>query len=159
MFIFVWIVDQHCLEVFVCFVDIGGIIVHHCLEVILCFVDIDVNCWSSLFRGDCSLCWRWCELLTITAYRSLFALLILVWIVENHYLEVNVHFVDIGMNCWQSLLRDDCSLCWYWWNCWPSLFLEMCVRFDDIDVNCWLLLLRGVCLLCLYWCELLTNTI
>jgi hypothetical protein len=19
-------------------------------------------------------------------------------------------------------VRDDCSFCWYWWNCWPSLF-------------------------------------
>jgi hypothetical protein len=26
----------HCLEVVVCFVDIGG----HCLEVVVCFVDI-----------------------------------------------------------------------------------------------------------------------
>jgi hypothetical protein len=34
------VVDQHCLEVIVCFVDIGGIDDHHCLEVIVCFVDI-----------------------------------------------------------------------------------------------------------------------
>jgi hypothetical protein len=20
------------------------------------------------------------------------------------------------------VVRDDCSLCWYWWNCRPSLF-------------------------------------
>jgi hypothetical protein len=26
------------------FVDIGGIVDHHCLEVIIRFVDIDVNC-------------------------------------------------------------------------------------------------------------------
>jgi hypothetical protein len=38
------IVDHHCLEVFVGFVDIGGIIDHHCLEVVVCFVDIGVNC-------------------------------------------------------------------------------------------------------------------
>jgi hypothetical protein len=19
-------------------------------------------------------------------------------------------------------VRDNCSFCWYWWNCWPSLF-------------------------------------
>jgi hypothetical protein len=42
------IVDHHCLEVVVCFVDIDGIVDHHCLEVIVCFVVI-------------------CELLTITA--------------------------------------------------------------------------------------------
>ena len=25
--------------------------------------------------------------------------------------------------CVQSVkVRGDCSLCWYWWNCWPSLF-------------------------------------
>jgi hypothetical protein len=34
------IVDHHCLEVIVCFVDIGGVVDHHCLEVIVCFVDI-----------------------------------------------------------------------------------------------------------------------
>jgi hypothetical protein len=32
--------DHHCLEVIVCFVDIGGIVDHHCLEVIVSFVDI-----------------------------------------------------------------------------------------------------------------------
>jgi hypothetical protein len=66
-------------------------------------------------------------------------------------LEVIVHFVDIGVNCWPSLVRGDCLLCWYWWNCWPSLVLEMCVRFVDIGVNCWPSLFRGGCLLCWYW--------
>jgi hypothetical protein len=23
-------------------------------------------------------------------------------------------------------VRGDCSFCWYWWNCWPSLF---CLSF------------------------------
>ena len=31
---------HHCLEVVVCFVDIGGIIDHHCLEVDVSFVHI-----------------------------------------------------------------------------------------------------------------------
>jgi Pyruvate/2-oxoacid:ferredoxin oxidoreductase delta subunit len=66
LLILVWIVDRHCLEVLVWFIDIGGIIFHHCLEVILCFVDIGVHCWPSLLRGDCLLCWYWCELLIIT---------------------------------------------------------------------------------------------
>jgi hypothetical protein len=30
---------------------------HLCLEVIVCFVDIGVNCWPSLSRGDCLFCW------------------------------------------------------------------------------------------------------
>jgi hypothetical protein len=34
------IVDHLCLEVIVGFVDIGRIVDHHCLEVIVCFVDI-----------------------------------------------------------------------------------------------------------------------
>jgi (2Fe-2S) ferredoxin len=34
------IVDHHCLEVIVNFVDIGRIVDHHCLEVIVCFADI-----------------------------------------------------------------------------------------------------------------------
>jgi hypothetical protein len=39
-----------------------------------------------------------------------------------------------------------CSFCWYWWNCWPSLW-EVIVRFVDIggiiDHHCerWLLVL------------------
>ena len=41
---------------FVRFVDIGGIIDHHCSEIIVRFVDIGVNCSPSLFRDDCSLC-------------------------------------------------------------------------------------------------------
>jgi hypothetical protein len=36
-------VVDHCLNVIVRFVDIGGIVDHHCLEVIVCFVDIGVN--------------------------------------------------------------------------------------------------------------------
>jgi hypothetical protein len=32
-----WIVDHHCLEVIVNFVDIGKIVDNHCLEVIVCF--------------------------------------------------------------------------------------------------------------------------
>jgi hypothetical protein len=37
------IVDHHCLEVIVRFVDIGEIVDHHCLEVIVRFVDIGEN--------------------------------------------------------------------------------------------------------------------
>ena len=50
LLVFVWIVD------------------HDCLEMIVRFVDIGVICWPSLFRGVCSFCWYWCELLTITVY-------------------------------------------------------------------------------------------
>jgi hypothetical protein len=68
-------------EVFVCFVDIGGIDDHYCVnflfvfselirKVIVCFVDIggidDHYCVNFLFcvqwakmRGDCLLCWYW----------------------------------------------------------------------------------------------------
>ena len=53
---FVGIVYHNCLEVVVCFVDIGEIIDHHCLEMIVRFVDIGVNYSSSLFRGNCSVC-------------------------------------------------------------------------------------------------------
>jgi hypothetical protein len=34
------IVNNHCLEVVVCFADIGGIVNNHCLEVVVCFADI-----------------------------------------------------------------------------------------------------------------------
>ena len=47
------IVDHHCLDVIVYFVDIGGIVDHHCLEVIVHFVDIggivDHHCLNFLF--------------------------------------------------------------------------------------------------------------
>ena len=98
------------------------------------------NYWPSLFRDDCSLCWYWCELVTITGWRWLIAVLILVWIVDHHCLEMIVRFVDIGVNWWPSLFRGVCLLCWYSWNYWPSLF-------------------RGDSLICWYLCELLTITV
>ena len=44
LLILVSIVDHHCLEMIVRFVDIGGIVDHHCLEVVVRFVDIGLNC-------------------------------------------------------------------------------------------------------------------
>jgi hypothetical protein len=38
------------------FVDIGGIVDHHCLEVVVRFVDIGLNCLPSLLRSDCLFC-------------------------------------------------------------------------------------------------------
>jgi hypothetical protein len=59
------IVDHHCLDVIVCFVDIGEILDHHCLDVIVCFVDIggidDHHCLKVIV---CS--FDLVELLTIT---------------------------------------------------------------------------------------------
>jgi hypothetical protein len=50
------IVDHHCLEVIVCFLDIGGIVDHHCLEVIVCFVDIgrivDHHCLEVIVKNS-----------------------------------------------------------------------------------------------------------
>ena len=43
-------VDDRCLELIVCFVDIGGIAKHHCLDVIVRFVDIGVNYQPSLSK-------------------------------------------------------------------------------------------------------------
>jgi hypothetical protein len=40
----VCLAGHHCLDVIVCFGDIGGIVDHHFLEVIVRFVDIAVNC-------------------------------------------------------------------------------------------------------------------
>ena len=31
-------------------------------------------------------------------------------------------------------VRASCSFCWYWWNCWPSLFKLLFII--DIVVNC-----------------------
>jgi hypothetical protein len=30
--------------------------------------------------------------------------------------------ISRGLFCIQRLGRNDCSCCWYLWNCWPSLF-------------------------------------
>ena len=72
--------------------------------------DLDIQChvsWSVL----CSMIWgeRW-----------LFVLLILVELLTITVLTFFC-FVDIGeivdRHCFNFLL-----FCWYWWNCWPSLF-------------------------------------
>jgi len=26
-------------------------------------------------------------------------------------------------------MTEDCSFCWYWWNCWPSLF-KLCFHCE-----------------------------
>jgi hypothetical protein len=31
-------------------------------------------------------------------------------------------------------LKGDCSFCWYWWNCWPSLLK---LFFPIIDIKLW----------------------
>jgi hypothetical protein len=33
--------------------------------------------------------------------------------------------------------RGDCSLCWYWWNCWPLLF-RLSFYNHLLQLNCWL---------------------
>jgi hypothetical protein len=48
--------DNHCLAVIACLVDIGGIVDHHCLELIFCCADIGRFFLLPLFRGDYSLC-------------------------------------------------------------------------------------------------------
>ena len=49
------------------------------------------NYWPSLFRDVCSPCWYWCELLTITVQIWLFALLILMWTINHHC--INILFI------------------------------------------------------------------
>jgi hypothetical protein len=44
LLILVCLVYHHCLDVIVCFVDIGGIVDHHSVEVIDRFVDVGENC-------------------------------------------------------------------------------------------------------------------
>ena len=111
------IVDHHCLEVTVCFVDLGGIDDHHCLEVIVWFVDIGGIVDPSLFRGDCLFCWYWWN-----CWPSLF--------------RGDCLFCWYWWNWWPSLFRGDCLFCWYWWNCWPSLFRGDCL-FCWYWCNCW----------------------
>ena len=31
-------------------------------------------------------------------------------------------YAMVSFNVQWSLVRSKCSFCWYWWNCWPSLF-------------------------------------
>ena len=46
----------------------------------------------------------------------------------------NLSWVTCNITCRVAFLfselRDDCSLCWYWWNCWPSLFKLSFLKFD-----------------------------
>jgi hypothetical protein len=71
------IVNHHCLEVIVRFVDIGGLLDHHCLEVIVRFVDI-----GKIVNHHC--------LEVIVRFVDIGGLL------DHHCLEVIVRFVDIG---------------------------------------------------------------
>jgi hypothetical protein len=89
------------VKTFFCFVDIGGIVYHLCLINFLLFSLYWRNCWPSLLKLSFGLLILE-ELLTITVKTFL-------W------------FVDIG-----RIVDHHCSnfllVCWYWRNCWPSLF-------------------------------------
>ena len=39
-----------------------------------------------------------------------------------------------------SEMRGDCSCCWYWWNCWTSLF-KFCIISIHFDTWHWLVFL------------------
>ena len=70
-------------------------------------------------RGDFSVCWYWCNCWP-SLFKLSFVLLILVELLTITVLTFFC-FVDIGgivdHHCLNCLL-----CCWYWWNCWPSLF-------------------------------------
>jgi hypothetical protein len=70
-------------------------------------------------RGDFSVCWYWCNCWP-SLFKLSFVLLILVELLTITVLTFFC-FVDIGgivdHHCLNCLL-----FCWYWWNCWSSLF-------------------------------------
>ena len=85
------IVDHHCLEVIVRFVDIGGIVDHHCFEVIV-RLNVDIG--------------------EIVDHHCLEVIVRFVDIGENddhHYLEMIVRFVDISgivdNHCLEMIVR------------------------------------------------------
>ena len=89
-------------EVTVRFVDIGGIVDRHCLYK-YCHTG-----WLFVFL-------ILVELLTVIVY-------------INIVIQVTVRFVDIvrivDRHClYKYCHTGNCSFCWYWWNCWPSLFI------------------------------------
>ena len=98
------------------------------------------NYWPSLNLGE-----RWfllilVELLTITQWievRGDFRLVVMSWI-EGFLLILVVELLTITQ--WVEVRGD---VCWYWWNCWPSLNeLRWEVIFVDIGGwywlwNCW----------------------
>ena len=62
------------------------------------------------------------------------------WIYISHMSYVMVFFYVQWFE-----VRGDCSFCWYWWNCWPSLFklsfqwnrvgvMEFNATFNNISV-------------------------
>ena len=115
-------------------VDIGGIVDHHCWNFLLvCWYWL--NYWPSLFKLSFGLLILE-ELLTITV-QTFFS------------------FVDIGRiidhHCYNFLL-----FCWYWWNCWPSMFKLSFVLL--ILVNCWPSLIK-LSFVLLILVELLTITV
>ena len=56
------------------------------------------------------------------------------------FIVINFYFAS-----WFNI-RSGCSLCWYWWNCWPSLFntklqnyrfIVLNATFNNISVISW----------------------
>ena len=56
------------------------------------------------------------------------------------------HFIVFFFYVQWVEMRGDCLFCWYWWNCWPSLFklsfhdywhfrLNLCTKYD-INIHC-----------------------
>jgi hypothetical protein len=138
------IVDHHCerwLLVLLILVELLTII-ERLSFVLLILVEL----LTIIVRGDRSFCWNWWNYWpSLRGYRSF------CWYWWNCWpslWEVIVRFVEIGgtidHHCERWLLvllilveqltiivRGDCSFCWYWWNCWPSLG-EVIARFVDI---------------------------
>jgi hypothetical protein len=127
--------------VIVCYVDIGGIDDHYCLNFLFSVQ------WV-MIRGDCLFCWYWCIwwslLFTVTFHLNSLSqkesvnsngdqfhqnqqnkqssLNLTHW-TGKRKVGIDDHYCFNFLFCVQwAKIRDDCLLCWFWWNWWPLLF-------------------------------------
>jgi hypothetical protein len=62
----------------------------------------------------------------------------------NHDLDYKGHICGVLCCVQWVIMRDRCSVCWYWLNCWPSLF-ELSFHNLNTEMNHrWLVLLLWI---------------
>jgi hypothetical protein len=137
-------------EVIARFVDIGGIVDHHCERrsfVLLILVElltiierlsfvllILVELLTIIVRGDRSFCWNWWNYWP--SLWEVIARVVNIGGTVDHHCERRLFVLLILVELLTIIGRGDCPFCWYWWNCWPSLW-EGIVRFVDHHCERW----------------------
>ena len=82
-------------------------------------------------------------LLKFQCFLCFFSLFFFIFIIDlmlqDKHLIFMVELFQFQIVQW-SEMRGDCSCCWYWWNCWTSLF-KFCIISIHFDTWHWLVFL------------------